>query len=118
VQEDAGYGVALDATVTPELRSEGLAREVISRVQRLRKEARLDVSDRIVAAVGGDDELEAAVATHRERIADETLAVRLLIGHETDSPFRDGEDGSSWLAMHSVDVEGRSVRLALRKDGM
>jgi isoleucyl-tRNA synthetase len=50
VQEDAGYGVALDPTVTPELRAEGLAREMISRVQRLRKEARLEVSDRIVLA--------------------------------------------------------------------
>ncbi len=118
VQEDAGYGVALDPTVTPELRAEGLAREVISRVQRLRKESRLDVSDRIIAAVAGDDELEAAVAVHKERIADEILAVRLLVGQEADSPFRAGDDGSSWLAVHSVDVEGRTVRLALRKDGM
>ena len=69
VQEDAGYGVALDATVTPELRAEGLAREVISRVQRLRKEARLDVSDRIMLAVGGDEELQAALQAHRYRIA-------------------------------------------------
>ena len=47
VQETGGYGVALDPTSTPELREEGVAREVISRVQRLRKEAQLAVSDRI-----------------------------------------------------------------------
>jgi isoleucyl-tRNA synthetase len=117
VQEDAGYGVALDPTITPELRAEGLAREVVSRVQRLRKEARLDVSDRIVLAVAGDGELESAVRTHRERIADETLARRLHVGEEADSPFRDSDDGSTWTATQTVDVDGRSVRLALRKEG-
>ena len=118
VQEDAGYGVALDPTVTPDLRAEGLAREVISRVQRLRKESRLDVSDRIVAAVAGDSELEGAVVTHRARIADEVLAVRLLVGAEADSPFRDSDNGSTWTARQVVDVEGRPVRLALRKDNL
>jgi isoleucyl-tRNA synthetase len=117
VQEDAGYGVALDPTITPELRAEGLAREVVSRVQRLRKEARLDVSDRIVLAVAGDGELEYAVRTHRDRIADEVLARRLHVGEETDAPFRDSDDGSTWTAKQTVDVDGRSVQLALRKDG-
>ncbi|MES2525024.1 MAG: isoleucine--tRNA ligase [Gemmatimonadota bacterium] len=118
VQEDAGYGVALDPTVTPELRAEGLGREIISRVQRLRKEARLDVSDRIVLQVEGDVEIEEAVRTHRDRIADETLAVRMLIGDEADTPDRASDDGTTWTATQTVDVEGRSVRLALRKDGM
>ncbi len=117
VQEDAGYGVALDATVTPELRAEGLAREVISRVQRLRKEARLDVSDRIVLAVGGDEELQAAVLAHRDRIAEEVLAVRLLVGEEAGTPFGQSADGDTWTATQVVDVEGRSVPLALRKEG-
>jgi len=117
VQEDAGYGVALDATVTPELRAEGLAREVISRVQRLRKEARLDVSDRIVLAVGGDEELQAAVQAHRDRIAEEVLAVRLLVGEEAGTPFGQSADGDTWTATQVVDVEGRSVPLALRKEG-
>ena len=119
VQEDAGYGVALDPTVTAELRAEGLSREVISRLQRLRKEARLDVSDRIVAMVTGDPEIEVAVRTHRDRIAEETLAVRLMVGtEEIVSPFRDSDDGSIWTATATVDVDGRSIRLALRKDGM
>ena len=74
--------MALDPSVTPELRAEGLSREVISRLQRLRKEARLDVSDRIVAMATGDPEIEEAVRTHRDRIAEETLAVRLMVGTE------------------------------------
>jgi isoleucyl-tRNA synthetase len=117
VQENGGYGVALDPTITPELRAEGLAREVISRVQRLRKEARLDVSDRIAVAIAGDAELEGAVATHRGRIADEVLAVRLLLGTEAGSPFHADGNGSTWTATQVVDVDGRSIRLALTKEG-
>ena len=117
VQENGGYGVALDATITPELRAEGLAREVISKVQRLRKEAQLDVSDRIAVAVAGDEELEGAVATHRGWIADEVLAVRLLLGTEAGSPFHADGNGSTWTATQVVDVDGRSIRLALTKEG-
>ncbi|HEY0930627.1 MAG TPA: isoleucine--tRNA ligase [Gemmatimonas sp.] len=117
VQEHAGYGVALDATITPALRAEGLAREVVSRVQRLRKEAQLAVSDRITVAVAGDEELEGAVAAHRDHIAQEVLAVRLLLGDESGSPFREGGDGSTWTASLAVDVDGHPVRLALTKEG-
>jgi isoleucyl-tRNA synthetase len=117
VQEDGGYGVALDPTITPALRAEGLAREVISRVQRLRKEAQLDVSDRIALAVAGDAELEGAVATHRDRIAEDVLAVRLLLGTEAGSPFQADGHGATWTAMQVVDVDGRSIRLALTKEG-
>jgi len=117
VQENGGYGVALDPTITPELRAEGLAREVISRVQRLRKEAQLDVSDRIAVAIAGDEELEGAVATHRGRIADEVLAVRLVLGTEAGSPFHADGNGSTWTATQVVDVDGRSIRLALTKEG-
>ncbi len=118
VQEHAGYGVALDPTITPVLRAEGLAREVISRVQRLRKEAQLDVSDRIVVAIAGDDELERAVIAHRDRIADEVLAVRVLLGEETGSPFSTSGDGSTWTATQATDVDGQTLRLALTKDGL
>jgi isoleucyl-tRNA synthetase len=113
VEENGGYGVALDPTVTVELKPEGLAREVISRVQRLRKEARLDVSDRITVSVKGDQEVSAAVSRHRDWIGDEVLALRVLVGEGE-------ENGSSttWTAMQEVDVEGRSIRLALRKEGV
>ncbi len=118
VQENGGYGVALDPTITPELREEGVAREVISRVQRLRKETQLAVSDRIVLAVSGDEEVLGAVAAHRSRIADEVLAARLLLGDEVGSPFSANGDGAAWTATHTGDVDGRSIRLALTKDGV
>ena len=117
VQENGGYGVALDPTITPELRAEGLAREVISRVQRLRKESQLEVSDRIALAVAGDEELESAVAAHRSRIAEEVLAVRLLLGNEVGSPFSGPGDGAMWTATQAGDVDGRALRLALTKEG-
>lgn len=117
VQENGGYGVALDPTITPELRAEGLAREVISRIQRLRKEAGLAVSDRIVVAVAGDEELEGAVAAHRQHIADEVLAGRLLLGAEAGSPLAGHGDGGSWTATQAGDVDGRALRLALTKEG-
>ena len=54
VQEDGGFFAAIDPTVTPELKLEGYAREVISRVQRMRKESGFAVSDRIrVRSVAG-----------------------------------------------------------------
>jgi isoleucyl-tRNA synthetase len=117
VQENGGYGVALDPTITPELRAEGLAREVVSRIQRLRKEAGLAVSDRITVAVAGDEELEGAVAAHRQHIAEEVLAVRLLLGGEAGSPFAGNGTGDSWTATQAGDVDGRALRLALTKEG-
>jgi isoleucyl-tRNA synthetase len=116
VQENGGYGVALDPTITPELRLEGLAREVISRVQRLRKEAQLAVSDRIVLAVSGDAEVEGAVAAHRSRIAEEVLAVRLLLGDEVGVSFADDGNGAMWTATQLGDVDGRAFRLALTRE--
>ena len=118
VQEDAGYGVALDPTVTPELHAEGLAREIISRVQRLRKDARLDVSDRIVLAVVGEEALNGALRAHRDRIADEVLAVRVLVGDEAGTPRDVLAESETWTASQVADVEGRPVQLAIRKEGV
>jgi isoleucyl-tRNA synthetase len=54
VQEEHGYFAAIDPAVTSELRQEGMARELISRVQRMRRDAGLAVSDRIRLGSGGD----------------------------------------------------------------
>ncbi len=117
VQEDGGYGVALDPTITPELRAEGLSREIVSRVQRLRRDAGLAVSDRIALAVAGDAELEAVAQTYVSHIASEVLASRVLVGLEAGSPFHSGTDDHSWFVGPDGDVDGRTVRLALTKDG-
>ncbi len=87
--------VALDTLLTPALVSEGLAREFVSHVQAMRKEADFEVTQRIVVAVAGDAELKAALEAHGDYVKNETLCVELdfvdsldsasvsLNGHET-----------------------------------
>jgi isoleucyl-tRNA synthetase len=68
--------VVLDTTVTPELAAEGLARDVIRAVQQARRDAGLDISDRISLTVSGDDDVWAATVAHQELIMLETLSVQ------------------------------------------
>ena len=68
--------VVLDTNVTPELAAEGLARDVIRAVQQARRDAGLDVSDRISLTLTGDDEVWAATLAHEKLIMLETLTVQ------------------------------------------
>lgn len=77
VGTDRGVFVILDTQLTPELVSEGLARELISKVQQMRKQKDFDMMDNINIAVRCDDESRAAFDEHREYIMKETLAVSL-----------------------------------------
>ncbi|HUO85771.1 MAG TPA: DUF5915 domain-containing protein, partial [Thermoanaerobaculia bacterium] len=76
-QGDRELLVALDTELTPALVAEGLAREVVSRIQAARKDADLDYADRIRVRSRAGEELARAIAEHRDRIAGETLAVAL-----------------------------------------
>ena len=107
VAGSGAYLVAIDKTVTPELRQEGLVRELISRVQRMRKDAGLAVSDRIRLGVAGDSEIEAAVRQHREWIADEVLAREVAVG---------GDFAGNHTAMQTADLDGLPVRVAITRD--
>ena len=75
VANDGDLTVALDPKLTPELVAEGIAREFVSHVQSLRKEADLDVADRIRVSVATDAEAAAALRAHAEFVKGETLAV-------------------------------------------
>lgn len=72
-----GVTVFFDTTMDQALISEGVAREFVNRVQRMRKDADLQVSDRIIIEYAGPQELTACLAPHSEYIQGETLAVRL-----------------------------------------
>jgi isoleucyl-tRNA synthetase len=109
VQEQHGFLAAIDPEITPALRAEGVAREVISRVQRMRKEAGLAVSDRIRLWISGDALVRDAAETHRAWIMDEVLATALVIGEE---PQNMGHP----LATQVVDLDGIRADLALTKD--
>jgi isoleucyl-tRNA synthetase len=101
VEAEAGHAVALELELDDELRREGLAREVVRAVQEARKQAGLEVSDRISLELGGDDELLAAAREHESYIAGETLATS--VGY--------GADGAGEKAT----IEGRELRIALSK---
>ncbi|MBJ7348516.1 MAG: isoleucine--tRNA ligase, partial [Thermoleophilaceae bacterium] len=75
LQREGGHAVALDLTLTDDLRSEGLAREIVHAVQNARKEAGFAVEDRIHLAIGGDENVIAAATAHATYISSETLAV-------------------------------------------
>ncbi|NIH81197.1 isoleucine--tRNA ligase [Amycolatopsis viridis] len=73
--------VQLDTAVTPELAAEGVARDVVRVVQQARREAGLDVADRIVLTVEASEEVVAAATLHQEFVARETLANTVAFGH-------------------------------------
>jgi isoleucyl-tRNA synthetase len=106
VQEDGARFAALDTTVTPELRSEGIAREIVSRVQRLRKDSGLAVSDRIRLQVAGSDALRAIAETHRQWIAGEVLAREMIVTSELSA------DPSAI----ALELDGMTAHLALTRD--
>jgi isoleucyl-tRNA synthetase len=71
--EEAGYLVGLDTRLNDELRREGLARELVRAVQDARKQAGLEVADRIALLIEGDAAVAAALQHHRDYIMNETL---------------------------------------------
>jgi isoleucyl-tRNA synthetase len=77
-----GLTVALDTTLTDALRAEGLCREIINKVQNLRKKSGLEVSDRIRLVVEGAPSVQDAVVAHADWIRRETLAVSLASSGE------------------------------------
>jgi isoleucyl-tRNA synthetase len=78
--EDGGYLTALDTKMSDDLINEGFAREVVRSIQDARKQAGLEVSDRILLGVSGSSAIERALAEHRDYIMAETLAVRWETG--------------------------------------
>jgi isoleucyl-tRNA synthetase len=107
VQEEHGFFAAIDPAISPELRQEGMARELISRVQRMRKDAGLAVSDRIRLAINGDPAVLDAATTHRDWIAGEVLATEVVIG---------GAREGTMLATRRLDLDGIQADVALTKD--
>jgi isoleucyl-tRNA synthetase len=101
VERSGSHAVALDLTLDDELLREGLAREVVHAVQNARKEAGLDVEDRISLSLGGDDDLLAAVRAHEDYVTGETLATSLELG--------DGAAGNE------AQIEGRELRIAVSR---
>ena len=72
-----GMTVALDVTITESLRNEGIARELVNRIQNLRKDSGFEVTDRVAVTVQNDATLETAVTENLDYIKQETLTEKL-----------------------------------------
>ncbi len=104
VATEGAYLAALDTVLTPELEQEGLVREMLRRVQDLRKTADLAISDRIDVVYQASGKLSAAMKAHADKIMSEVLAVSLT---ESDVP----ED---W-AQVSENFGGEEITVGLKK---
>jgi len=95
VADEGGLVVALDTAITPELKLEGLAREVVRRVQELRKQADYDLTDRITVTYKAEGKLAVALETYGSDIADEVLAdeIKAVEDPSGDGLLEDQVDG-------------------------
>ncbi len=75
-----GLTVALDITITPQLRNEGMARELVNRIQNIRKDSGFEVTDKIRVTLGRNEALEMAVRENEAYIMSETLTEALSFG--------------------------------------
>jgi isoleucyl-tRNA synthetase len=103
VQSDGPFVAAVDPELTPELRLDGLARELVHRVQRLRKQAGYEYTTRIALAVTGHERMLDAVRAHQAFIEGETLARSLQVGRDLDA----------WDAKDEVPVDEFNVTLSV-----
>ena len=82
-ESDGEISVVLDTNLTPELIEEGFVREIISKIQTMRKEAGFEVMDKIVVYAHGNDKIQEVMKAHEDEIKSEVLADEMVLG-ETD----------------------------------
>jgi isoleucyl-tRNA synthetase len=108
VANENHYTVALDITITPELKEEGIARELVNRIQNLRKNKNFEVTDKISIQVEKHPEINSAVEHNIAYICSETLAVSLQLvdSMEQDSaePIELTEDLTVFIHIERLSV--------------
>ena len=109
---EGGYMVAVDSTITPELAEEGLARELVHRIQNLRRSAQFELTDRIVTYYDAPAEIgnvmQGSFSTY---IRQETLSEDLVAGPPPDPAGWHGEGAAS----EESKVEGMEITLGVRR---
>ena len=101
--ESAQPSVVYDLTITPELKREGLMREIVRHVQSARKQAGLQIDDRIILSIFSDDsEISQAIDTFADVIKSETLAVELNFAADESEKY-------------DAKIEGKLVEISLKK---
>jgi isoleucyl-tRNA synthetase len=106
VEAEAGHAVALQLEIDEELRREGLAREIVRAVQLARKEAGLEVTDRIALGLTGDAEMLEVAREHEAYIVGETLATDFNL---------DGAAGDGTGRVSETTIEGLQLKISVRR---
>ena len=126
VERDGAHAVAMDLTIDEDLRREGRAREVVHAVQGARKNAGLEVEDRIALELAGESDLLQATRAHLDYLARETLAVEMYLeGDPTLEVSSEGACGATAAGTEiaeeavvhreQVEIDGLALRIALRR---
>jgi isoleucyl-tRNA synthetase len=108
VRSESGYTAALDPTLDEDLKSEGIARELVNRIQRLRKESGLAITDRIRLGVYGSVHIRTAASDHHDFICSETLAVQFEIDDSQDTV-------AGYEAVQGVKIDDMDVVIGLNR---
>lgn len=106
VANEGKLTVALDVTVTDELRYEGIAREFVNRIQNIRKESGFDVTDKITVLIENHDLISKAVNRHADYIGSQTLATKVAVV----SDFSRGN-------VREVEIDDMNIRISVIKNG-
>ncbi|MBI2171897.1 MAG: isoleucine--tRNA ligase [Chloroflexi bacterium] len=103
---EGSYVAAVDTHVTPELADEGMARELVHRIQNMRRSAGYNIADRITVWYGGDANIDRVVEKHAAYIKAETLSLELsrLVGTPEAGAYSE-----------ALEIDGMKVRLAVRR---
>jgi isoleucyl-tRNA synthetase len=105
VEREGSHAVALDLHIDDELRREGWARDMVRAIQNARVDAGLEISDRILLSLGGDEELVATAREHEPYIAGETLAVEVRYDAVAVEP----------VELEAVTIDGRRLLASLKR---
>ena len=101
VSSEGGLTVALDITLSAELKSEGIARELVNRIQNYRKESGLEIMDKVQLTVEANEEIKAAIEANQTYICNEVLAAGLTFGTvaKENNLVADLEEGDTLIAL-------------------
>lgn len=94
VANDGNITIALDITLTDELINEGIARELVNRIQNIRKSSGLEITDRINVSVSAPDNINIAIAAHKAYIASQVLANNLFLTDQLSNATEVDFDGT------------------------
>lgn len=105
VASDQGLTIAVDLTLTPSLIQEGIAREVVNRIQAARKEQGFDITDRVILWVESDSEVVKSIKENSEYVCSEVLAIK--INYQTSNALN--------VKLNSSELNGHSLTFGLMK---